>query len=442
MAHSSRYYRLALALVAALTCASAAEAQRAFGPFGGVLGAMSDADASHTLDLRGSLGGSWNDTLTSGDTSGIDPRFLRSDAGAGVSGALSHARHASRFDWQSGVASSLRLSGANTDPAAASFNGQTSISTTISRRVSLSGSGGYAYSPYYDFSPGLDGRLSSVGAYGGGFGVATAAQRNASMSAGVGASTQLSRRDTLSASGSVSRYKFFGDADDPLGQVDGSTDQRSVGLRFNHTLTRSLGFHAGYGRSDATYRLAGGAPVASDSIDVGVDYGDTLRFSRRTAFSFGSSTSAVRWSNETHYRINGSAALTHGFGRSASAALSYSRSTDFNAGFREPLLSDTVSAGFNSQLGRRASWSAQVGYLRSEIGFASTASHYNAFSAGGGVNAAVTRRIGVFADYSFYRNEIPVGSTVFAVLPKFSRQSVSAGLTLWVPLISEKRSTK
>jgi hypothetical protein len=442
MANSSRYYRLALALVAALTCASAAEAQRALGPFGGVLGAMSDADASHTLDLRGSLGGSWNDTLTSGDTSGIDPRFLRSDAGAGVSGSLAHARRSSRYQWQSGVGTSLRLTGANIDPLSAGFSAQTSINTSISRRVSLSGSGSYSYSPYYGFSPGLDGRLSNVGAYGGGFGVATAAQRNASMSAGVGASTQLSRRDTLSASGSVSRSKFFGDADDPLGQVDGSTDQRSVGLQFSHTLTRSLGFHAGYGRTDAGYRLAGGDSAASDSIDVGVDYGDTLRFSRRTAFSFGSSTSAVRWSNETHYRINGSAALTHGFGRSASASLTYSRSTGFDAGFREPLLTDTVSAGFSNQLGRRASWSAQFGYARSGIGFGSTAGHSESLFAGGGLNAAVTRRIGVFTDYSFYRNEIPTGSTVFATLPKFSRQSVTAGLSIWVPLISEKRSVK
>ncbi len=54
---------------------------------------------------------------------------------------------------------------------------------------------------------------------------------------------------------------------------------------------------------------------------------------------------------------------------------------------------------------------------------------------------AVTRRIGIFTDYSFYRYEVPAGSTVFTVLPKFSRQSVTAGLTLWVPLISDKRSS-
>ena len=159
------------------------------------------ADASHTLDLRGSLFGAWDDTLTSGDTSAVDPRFLRSGTAGGASGSLAHARRSSRFEWQSGVASSLRMSGSRERRHGGDVRGQTAINTTISRRVSLSGSGGFAYSPYYDFSPGLDGRLSNVGAFGGGFGVATAAQRNTTASAGSGVNIRLSRRDTLDVYG-------------------------------------------------------------------------------------------------------------------------------------------------------------------------------------------------------------------------------------------------
>ena len=53
--------------------------------------------------------------------------------------------------------------------------------------------------------------------------------------------------------------------------------------------------------------------------------------------------------------------------------------------------------------------------MRGGIGFESTASHYNSSNAGGGLNVAVTRRIGIFTDYSFYRYDVPAGSTVFTV---------------------------
>jgi hypothetical protein len=424
--------RLFVVVAALIASAAPAAAQRAAGPYSGVLGAASATDASHTFDLRGSLFGSWDDTLVSGDTSGIDPRFLRSGSSAGASGSLMHARRSSRFDWQSSGVSSLRMSGTQSDAIAAMFSGQTEIETSISRRVLLSGSGGYTYSPYYEFSPGLDGRLSNVGAFGGGFSVATAAQRNTTISAGGGLNIRLSQRDTLDANANARRFEF-------RDQRDGAHDQWGAGLRFSHNLTKSLGLYAGYGRTESKYRFAGSAPAASDSIDIGVGYGDTLTFSRRTALTFASSTAAVRWNDRTNYRINGTASLTQGFGRSGSASLSYQRQTEFDPGFREPTLTDTVSAGLNNQLGRRASWSLQGGVVRGGIGFES-AGHYHSYNVGGGLNMAVTRRIGMFTDYSLYRYDVPAGSTVFTVMPTYSRQSVTAGLTLWVPLISERSS--
>ena len=106
----------------------------------------------------------------------------------------------------------------------------------------------------------------------------------------------------------------------------------------------------------------------------------------------------------------------------------------------EATLRDSVTGGFNHQLGRRASWSSQAGYMRGNVGFGSDARHFDAYNAGAGVNIAVSRRFGVFTDYSFYRYDVPAGATVFTSLQKFSRQSVTAGLTLWVPLISERSS--
>jgi hypothetical protein len=415
--------------------ASSAEAQRATGPFSGVLGAIGDPEATHTLDARGALFGSWDDTLsrTEGNQP-VDERFLRSGASSGASGSLSHVRRSSRLTWQSGAASSVRFSGGQGGARAGAFSAQTSGNTSLNRRLSLSLSGGWAYSPYYGFAPAFDGRLSNVGAFGGGYGGASAAERNTSASATAGLTARLSRRDSLSINGNANRYKFL-DSENLL-------KGWSAGAQFSHTITRSLGFHAGYGRQENTYGFAGEGSAITDTIDVGVDYGDTLQFARRTSFAFKTSTSAVKWNNATHYRLNGSAGLSRGFGRSGSASLMYDRDTEFNAGFREPLLRDAVSGGVSNQFNRRTTWSAQAAYLRGNIGFESGAAHYTSYTAGGSLNVALTRRIGMFTDYSVYHYDVPAGSTVFSSLSKFSRQTVSAGMSLWAPLISDKRSSR
>jgi hypothetical protein len=422
-------------VLALVVCAAPAFAQRAAGPFSGVLGAIADPDSRHTLDLRGSLFGSWDDTLTSSDATAIDPRFLRSGGSSGASGSLTHARRSSRIQWLSSAGSSMRLSGTESSARAAAFNGQTSLNADVSRGVSLSFSGSAAYSPYYSFAPGLDGRLSSVGAFGGGFGSATVAERNRTFAGGAAIDMKFSRRDSFQISGNGSRFEF-------LDNADNSVDSFGAQARFSHQLTRGLEFHAGFGRNEARYRGALEAPAASNSIDVGVGYGDTLSFSRRTSFSFASSTSALRWNDSTHYQLNGNATLSRAFGRSGSGSLGYVRATQFNAGFREPVQTDTVSGGFSNQLGRRASWSAQAGYVHGNIGFGSTSSNYNSYQAGGGLNIAVTRRLSMFTDYSFYQYDVPAGATTFTSLQKFSRQSVTAGLSVWAPLVADKRSTR
>ena len=427
-------YCPALALFAVFAVASSAEAQRAAGPFAGILGAVTDPDVTHSLTVRGSLFGAWEDTLSMSGPETVDPRFLQSGGSTGISGSISHTRSTSRLNWDSSASSSARFYGTEGGARAGAFSAQTSMNSSVSRRASISASGGWAYSPYYGFAPGFDGRLSNVGAYGGGFGAASAAERNTSTSGSAGLSVRLSRRDTLNFSGNGSRSKF-------LDQDDVAISRWGGGAGFSHTLTRSLGFHAGYTREEAKYTVLAQDPAVTDSIDVGVDYGDTLKFARRTAFRFQTSTSAVRWNDSTHYRIHGTASLTRGFARSGSASLSYIRSTDFNAGFREPLLNDQVAAGVSNQLSRRINWSAQAAYVRGGIGFESTSSHYNSYNAGTSMNMAVTRRVSIYTDYSFYRYDVPGGSTVFTSLSQFSRQAVSAGLSLWHPLISE-RSTR
>jgi hypothetical protein len=243
---------------------------------------------------------------------------------------------------------------------------------------------------------------------------------------------RLSRRDTFEAELNARHADF-------LDQQESSVTSYGGHARYRHSLTSALGVYAGYGREEGRYNFANASNLTSNTFDLGIDYGDTLEFSRRTALSFSFSTSAVRWEDDTHYRVNGSAALTRAFGRTGSGVLQYQRTTETLPGFRDPLLSDTVSGAFSNQLGRNGSWSVNAGYVRGDIGFGAESRRYNVYDVGGRVTRALTRYLGVFGDYTYYRYEVPSGATVFTFLPKFSRQSVSAGLTLWAPLINDAR---
>ena len=265
--------------------------------------------------------------------------------------------------------------------------------------------------------------------------MATAAERNMSTDGRARVNVRLSRRDTIEVSGTARQWDF-------LDQPENTVTSYGGLARYRYSLTGTLGVHAGYGREEARYEFADVLPLVTDTIDVGIDYGDTLEFTRRAALTFSFSTSFVRWNDETHFRVNGSAGLTRAFGRNGAGILQYQRETEYAAGFREPLLSDTISGAFSNQIGRDTTWSLNVAYVRGEIGFGETSQRYDIYDAGGRITRALNRHLGIFGGYTYYRYAVPAGATTFTFLPKFSRQSISAGLTVWAPVINDTRPAR
>ena len=418
-----------MAMLSALIPAVAA-AQRVAGPFEGVLGG--NKDAPQTLDFRGSLSAVWDDQL-SGVGTVDDDRYLQDGAGLGGSVGLSHSKNAEGLRWQSSVDSGFRLYGTGSDEMAATFSGSTGIDTNLNARTSLGASLSAGYSPFYDYAPNV-GAPSSISGFDDPFRFATVAARNISLSETVGLSTRISRRDTVTGSVGAQQYVFFEES-------SASTSSWSLQAQYSRELTRTMGVHAGVSHWVGHYEYDDQPTATTNSIDAGIHYGDTLQFSRRTAVSFSTSTSVVSWEGETDFRINATVDLTRAISRTGSVGVSYVRDVSFVAGFRGPLMSDTVSTNFGTQLGRNASWSAQAALSRGSIGFGDAGyGDYHSASAGVSVTRALNRRIGVNASYSYYRYGVPSGSTVITSLSRFSRQSVSGGLTLWVPLIGNEAS--
>src|SRR5678815_2853404 len=269
-----------------LVAVSPAAAQRAAGPYSGLLGATADTPTRQTLEVRATLYGALDDILSSTDASALNDQFLQSGFAGGASGVLIHTRRSPRLQWNSSASTSARLYGKGSDATAATFSGSTGIDSQLGRRLRLLASGGFTYSPYYGFSPNLDDRFMPAGALNGGFGAATVSQRNTTTDGDVRLNVAFTRRDTLDVGATGRRYKF-------LDQSDSSITSYGGHGTFRHALTRSLGLHAGFTRDEGRYQFTDAPDVTNDTIDVGVDYGDTLAFTRRTALSFSSSTSVV-----------------------------------------------------------------------------------------------------------------------------------------------------
>ena len=132
---------ISLAAAALLTAVSPAAAQRATGPYSGLLGETPETPTRQTLEIRASVYGAWDHVLSSVDESALNDQFLQGGFAGGASGALIHARRSSRLQWNSSAATSVRMYRRGNDTTAATFSGSTGIDSQLSRRLRLSTSG-------------------------------------------------------------------------------------------------------------------------------------------------------------------------------------------------------------------------------------------------------------------------------------------------------------
>jgi hypothetical protein len=409
---------------------SPAYAQRANGPYSGLFGGAPSAERTQGLDFNMALFGAYDDNafpaLAASDI--IDPRLKQSGASVGTTASLNYDLTGDRahFTW-SGGGTGRKYSSPG---AVVAYNTGSSFSLKLRQKLVFTAGGGASYSPFFQFSSFQDPAGGPSGPVTSDFGFAAVAERNVIASGSLGLTSNFTARSSFVVS--VDRYEAHL-LDSP--ENDLSSWGGHVGVR--HHLTRALGLHLDYGQQQVHYATPDAPTYTNASIDAGVDYGQTFTFARRTSFSFTTSTSAVRYLDQTHYRLNGSAQLSRGFRRSWSAHTGYSRDTEFRIGFRAPLLTDSITAGVGGLLSLRTKWSTAGGYTRGAIGFAG--SGFNVYSASTRLDVALNRTLGLYGQYSYYRYEIPPGSSDINLLSKLSRQIATVGLSVWVPIINDTR---
>jgi hypothetical protein len=203
--------------------------------------------------------------------------------------------------------------------------------------------------------------------------------------------------------------------------------------QIRQNVTRDFGLHLGYGRQD--YRSRAETPdYVHEYLDVGVDYNREFSIARRTRLQFATMTGMIRQGDAKEYRIEGFVSLAKSFNRTWHAEIAVNRRTDFLPGLFAPVFSDTAHLRVGGQFAPRLQWALTASGGQGRAGIESDSTFVTAVAATR-LSLALTRTLGSYVQYHyFYYDALPDSLAVYSQLGKSSRQSVTFGLNVWVPL--------
>jgi hypothetical protein len=464
------------ACVAASVPAVAQDRQPSGGPFSGLLRG-SPKDQPHTLDLRASAFTAWDDNLlaqtpTAGGGLGagpgnIDPRFIQPGIANGFQGSLTYGFRKigtrSQFTFNGDTSAQQFASGLGDPLRFYSYNVSTNLRTSLTNKTSMSFGAGTAYAPFYQYAPFLKNTTSEESPVGSDYGYAVQAAQVRSAVASLSVENRLTKKSSISAGIGWERQVIPGTADANVIQADPNViqlndatniDRRIAQATFTHSLTRKLAFHVGYGIQESRYLSRPDIdPVRTNSIDIGLGYGDglMLRLGRHTTLGLSIGASIAKngdpalvasTGKETAFVVNGSATLSRSIGQTWGASLGYLRGTSYVVGFTEPVMTDTANAGIGGPLSSRLQFSAGAGASRGQQLFSVSHGSIVSYTASTRLTFAAFSHLALYGQASYYRFSIPSGYTNFGFVPDLDRRSVSVGLTTWLPLIKQRRTRR
>jgi len=411
---------------------SLATAQGLAGPFGGLFGRAPERIGKEysALDLRSTVGGQYDAAIL--DDSSPAALVPASGSTAGANAGLTFERRSDRLRLEANGSVAHHQFSRKPAVSATSYDAGALLITEVATRLSLEASASYLRSPFYHL--GLDAGVPDAAFVLPGGAFAARLLDNETSAGTVGFTSPYSKRSTLNASYSRSGTRFF---DEP----DNNYEMWGAQASWRHKLSRDVGAHVTFGREQVRQSGAAGRFV-HETIDIGLDLTRGVSLARRTELTFYTQTSMVReTAGERHYRLNGGIALTRGFRRTWVATLAAHRDTDFLPGFLQPVFSDGVNASVSGLLAKRIEWSGAIGASRGQVGFDDPGKflNYNGMTR---LAAGVTRHLGVYAQYAYYRYDVPFGSTAVFLLPHQSRQSVSVGFSAYVPIFNKVRAPR
>jgi hypothetical protein len=431
--------RHAAGVAVLLLLPTAAFAQGNPGPFGGLFGRTPERIGKEyrVFDLRTSTTAQYEDALLDRDL----PRDNRI-----ASGSIASVNVGGMFEQQSTRLSlRLRSSGTYQQYLQSPFVGGTTIDSgaavnvRVATRLTLDGAINHLYTPYFQFHRNFFTLLPTgvlappASPY-----VATVVESNTLDAVG-GFTSYYSKRSTLSLS-LMKRETRFTRRPDANISVNGMRGQ------WARQLNRDFRMRLGYGREHIHEAARPDAEFVHEFIDVGVDFERPLSLTRRTTLAFSTETSMVRKPGESrHYRLNGRVLLSSWLRRTWLGSINASRTTEFLPGYIEPLFSDNVGGALTGLLSQRLEMIVSAAVGKGKFGTDASVFENPRFTIANAttqLNFAFTRHLGVFGQHAFYYFKMPPGASSVAPLDRLSRQTFIAGITAWIPMLTQEIETR
>ena len=137
------------------------------------------------------------------------------------------------------------------------------------------------------------------------------------------------------------------------------------------------------------------------------------------------------------FHVTAQASLTQEMKRTWMASLSYIRGTQFVFGFSNMAYTDVVRAQLQGQVKLRTQFVASADYAKGEIDRAIGAPQYGSYTGSGRLSVALSRTLGLYAQYLYYYYDVPPDSIAasIGVAPRLGRQTFTVGVNGLVPFI-------
>ncbi len=427
--------RLAGAVLAAmLALPTAAAAQSPLGPFADLFGRTPPQTGRELtrVELRTTLGGQYDGALADGGVP-ANPSAGPTGAVAGGTTTVGFERRRDRLLLRGMGSGTYQEFFAEPRNGAASYDAGLTAVAKVATKFTVDAMASARRSPFFELTPGAPLSGTDVRVPSDRF--TSRALRNDSFEGALGFTSQFARRSSIGATVTRRDTRFPDSSGYNYSGWGGRGD-------FRHGLSRNATLHLAYGREDARQKSLGDGRYVHETIHAGVDLDRSLSLARRTALSLYSQPSVLRESGgPRRFRLNGGVTLRRDFGRTWNASLLLNRDTEFHPGFVAPLFSHGGGLSIGGLLAKRVEWTSNVGARRGQLGFDGTLP-FTSYSGISRLSMAFTRKLGLYGQYSFYHYELPPGATVVELLPRYSRQQLSVGLSFWLPIYTHLRATR
>lgn len=421
--------------------------------------------AAEALTVHGAIGAGWDsnlflahrdETLLSGTPSVPNAIPLSSGTYSSFSGGLGYSRGGDRLRFNALESSSARRY--PDYPLLTSHGAAAGLTWNLTKRFSFNSNHSFLYQPWqtfvsfpalFDLPLRFDQSMAPNQAY------ASFEGSGRSYATSSSFTTQLSRQSSLTASYSyqLSTFNnsaaFVGPLHWDIFAVGYSRLTSHAGLlRFNHGVTRNLGWHVGYGYSEARYS-GDVRRYRGQLLDAGIDYTRALSITRRTTFSFSTGAAAVDQPDALNgyrrYDVTAVANLNREIGRTWNASASYIRSVEYLEAARVPYFYDGFVLQLQGLISRRAGFHSAAGATYGDLGFESTPHRRDRFDteyANVGLVFGISRYLAISTDYVFYMYSLNrFGVSLPGVGPRPHRHDVLVSLSAWAPVFERGRKT-